>query len=145
MPVMMASRVRWEAVISTLDAGQLPSSGEKRVLRIAASLAAGHPVDLRDAIPGIDLRSLQLVAAAVQHASVQHRQQAAGSSVSVEDAAEVADFLRFMGEWAAADHDRLSASIAEFMDGHPYGVEMLCHDLARFRSFLGGVDSDIDF
>jgi hypothetical protein len=40
--------IDWEAVMSALDTGQLPSSGgEKRILRIAASLAAGHPVDLR--------------------------------------------------------------------------------------------------
>jgi len=79
--------------------------------------------------------------AAVQHAGG----QATGTSLPVEDAAELADFLRFMGEWAAADHHRLSASLAEFLDGHPYGLEMLCHDLARFRSLLSGADSDIDF
>jgi hypothetical protein len=28
------------------------------------------------------------------------------------------------------------------MDGHPYGVEMLCHDPTRFRSLLGGTDSE---
>jgi hypothetical protein len=47
----------------------LPASGgEKRILRIAASLAAGHPVGLRDAIPGIDHRSLELVTTAIRHA-----------------------------------------------------------------------------
>ena len=45
--------IDWDAVITALDGGHLPSSGtEKHVPRIAASLAAGHPVNLRDAIPG---------------------------------------------------------------------------------------------
>jgi hypothetical protein len=58
------------------------------------------------------------------------------------DAAELADFLRFLGEWLAAGHHQLSDSLAQFMDGHPYSVETLRHDLARFRTLLGGDDSD---
>lgn len=47
--------IDWDPVITALDSGHLPSSGtDKRILRIAASLAAGHPVNLRDAIPGLD-------------------------------------------------------------------------------------------
>ena len=43
----------------------------------------------------------------------------------------------------SSDHDRLSDSLAEFMDDHPYGVEMLCHDLALFRHLLGdGIKGD---
>jgi hypothetical protein len=65
--------IDWDAVIGALDAGQLPSSGgEKRVLRIAASLAAGHPVDLRDAIPGLDQTNLHLVTTAIRRAAGQH-------------------------------------------------------------------------
>jgi hypothetical protein len=57
--------IDWDAVIAALDGGHLPASGgEKRIVRIAASLATGHPVSLRDAIPGLDSRSLNLVAAA---------------------------------------------------------------------------------
>lgn len=48
-------------------------------------------------------------------------------------------------EWAAADHDRLSASLAEFMGGHPYRAEMLHHDLARFRSLFSADRHDIEF
>jgi hypothetical protein len=47
---------------------------EKRILRIAASLAAGHLVDLRDAIPGLDQRNLLLVTTAIRHAAGQHHQ-----------------------------------------------------------------------
>lgn len=39
---------------------------------------------------------------------------------------------------AGAGHDQLSDSLSQYMDGHPYGVEALRHDLARFRSLLGG-------
>jgi hypothetical protein len=55
-----------------LDGGRLPASGgEKRVVRIAASLAAGHPVSLRDAIPGLDQRNLELVTIAIRRAAGQ--------------------------------------------------------------------------
>lgn len=65
--------IDWEAVISALDNGQLPSSGgEKRILRIAASLAIGQPVNLRDAIPGLDQRNAGLIVTAVRHAAGQH-------------------------------------------------------------------------
>ena len=50
--------IGWDAVITALDGGRLPASGrEKRIIRIAASLAAGHPVSLRDAIPDLDRQS----------------------------------------------------------------------------------------
>jgi hypothetical protein len=56
-------------VIAALD-GSLPcSGGENRMLRLAASLAAGIPVNLRDALTGIDSRGTQLVVQAVLHAS----------------------------------------------------------------------------
>ena len=48
-----------DAVITALDSGHLPASGgEQRIVRIAASLTACHPVSLRDAIPGLDQRTL---------------------------------------------------------------------------------------
>lgn len=59
--------IGWDAVIGPLDSGRLPASGgEKRIACIAASLAAGHPVSLRDAIPGLDHRSLELVTTAIR-------------------------------------------------------------------------------
>jgi ADP-ribose pyrophosphatase YjhB (NUDIX family) len=61
--------IDWPAVIAALD-GSLPcSGGENRMLRLAASLAAGIPVSLRDALTGIDGRGTQLVVQAVLHAS----------------------------------------------------------------------------
>jgi hypothetical protein len=44
--------IDWDAVIAPLDGGRLPArGGEKHIVRIAASLAACHPVSLRNAIP----------------------------------------------------------------------------------------------
>ena len=61
--------IDWPAVIAALD-GSLPcSGGENRILRLAASLAAGIPVSLRDTLTGIDGRGTQLVVQAVLHAS----------------------------------------------------------------------------
>jgi hypothetical protein len=66
------ARVDWDAAISALHAGRLPvCSGERRILHLAASIAAGTPVSLRDAIPGLDNRNLQLITAAIQHTAGQ--------------------------------------------------------------------------
>jgi hypothetical protein len=64
--------IDWDAVIAALDGGRLPASGgETRIARIAASLAVGHPVSLRDAIPGLDSHNLELVTTAVRRAAGQ--------------------------------------------------------------------------
>jgi hypothetical protein len=64
--------VDWPAAISALDAGTLPcSGGEQRMLRLAASLAAGTPVNLRDTLTGIDHRNTQLLITAILHATGQ--------------------------------------------------------------------------
>jgi hypothetical protein len=57
------------AAVAALQAGRLPCcSGESAVLRIAASLAAGAPVDLGAAVCGLDERNLGFVVSAVGHA-----------------------------------------------------------------------------
>jgi hypothetical protein len=62
--------IDWEAAAGALDHGQLPaSSGERAVLRIAASLAAGTPVSLCDTVTSLDQRNLALVTTAIRHAS----------------------------------------------------------------------------
>ena len=66
--------IDWEAVITALDAGEFPSSsGEKRMLRLAASLAGDIPVRLGDAITGIDDRNVELLMTAILHASGQRQ------------------------------------------------------------------------
>ena len=62
--------IDWEAAITALDAGEFPSSsGEKRMLRLAASLAGDVPVRLGNAVTGIDDRNVDLLVAAILHAS----------------------------------------------------------------------------
>jgi hypothetical protein len=64
------ARIDWDAAISALHDGQLPvCGGERRILQLAASTAAGFPVSLRDAIPGLDNQNLHLVITAIRHAA----------------------------------------------------------------------------
>jgi hypothetical protein len=49
------------------------SEAERRVLAIVASLAGGDPVDLPDAVTGLDRTTLRLVLAAVAHAAGSHQ------------------------------------------------------------------------
>jgi hypothetical protein len=62
--------IDWEAAISALDGRRLPSSGgERRMLRLAASLADQAPVSLGEAITGSDERNVGLLVKAILHAS----------------------------------------------------------------------------
>ena len=66
------AHIDWQSVISSRDAGHLPcGSAENRTLRMAASIAAGIPVDLNDALSGLDPASISLVVRAVRHANGQ--------------------------------------------------------------------------
>jgi len=62
--------VDFEAAARALGAGMLPcSGGEGRVLRIAVSIGGGVPVDLREAVTGLDEVNAALAAAAVLRAA----------------------------------------------------------------------------
>jgi len=64
--------IDWPAAITALDYGHLPcSSGEEQILRLAASLAEGLPVSLRDALTSIDRRGINLLIKAVLHTTGQ--------------------------------------------------------------------------
>ena len=64
--------IDWTTATTALDAGALPcSGGEQRILRLAASLAAGVPVNLRDTLTGLDDRNLALAISSFMHASGQ--------------------------------------------------------------------------
>jgi hypothetical protein len=68
---LMAS-IDWPAAISALDAGHLPcGSGERHMLRLAASIAGGVPVSLRDSLTSIDYRNANLLTTAILHANGQ--------------------------------------------------------------------------
>ncbi|MGH3251615.1 MAG: hypothetical protein ACRDOI_36145 [Trebonia sp.] len=66
------AHIDWHAVIASRDSGLLPcGSGENRILRLAAGIAAGIPVDLSEALCGLDPASIALVVRAVRHANGQ--------------------------------------------------------------------------
>ncbi len=66
------AHIDWETVIASRDAGRLPcGSAENRILRMAASIAAGIPVDLNEALCGLDQSSISFVVRAVRHANGQ--------------------------------------------------------------------------
>ena len=66
--------VDWDAATTALAAGELPcSGGEKRILKLAASLADGIPVDLSDAVTGLDQHNIQRLITAIRHASGQRQ------------------------------------------------------------------------
>ncbi len=65
----VTAAVGWEAAIAALDGGALPcSSGERRMLRLAASIAGGIRVDLGEALTGLDRAGIAAAASAVLHA-----------------------------------------------------------------------------
>jgi hypothetical protein len=64
--------IDWSAAIAAPDTGHLPSgSGERHILRLAARIADGVPVNLSDALTSIDHRNAKLLAAAILHANGQ--------------------------------------------------------------------------
>ena len=68
---LMAS-IDWNAAITALDSGRLPcGSGERHMLKLAASIAAGVPVNLSDALTGIDRSNARLLTTAVLRANGQ--------------------------------------------------------------------------
>ncbi|MGH3225816.1 MAG: hypothetical protein ACRDPY_45240 [Streptosporangiaceae bacterium] len=68
--------IDWDAALSALHHGQIPlCGGEQRILQLAASIADGLPISLRDTIPGLDNQNLKLLTAAIRHAAGQHPQR----------------------------------------------------------------------
>ena len=62
------AHIDWPAVITALDSRQLPCAGsEERMLRLAASLIDGLPVNLRESLIGLDSHNLDLVSQAILH------------------------------------------------------------------------------
>ena len=43
---------------------------------------------------------------------------------------------------AGTGYEQLGDSLARLMGSHPYGIDMLRHDLARFRAPLGAGNED---
>jgi len=66
----LMAAIDWDAAITALHAGELPcSGGERRVLELSSSLSGGIPVDLRDAVTGLDDGNIARLVTAILHAS----------------------------------------------------------------------------
>jgi hypothetical protein len=62
--------IRWNAAVTALELGCLHATGSERaVLLIAASIAEGTPVSLRDCLGSLDRRNIALVAGAITAAN----------------------------------------------------------------------------
>jgi hypothetical protein len=62
--------IDWPRSVMALNRGRLPCSGsEARILRIAASIGEGVPVDLREALTELDTVNTALIANAVTRAT----------------------------------------------------------------------------
>jgi len=64
-----AATIDWQAAVTALGTSLACSGGERRMLRITASLADGIVVDLQDTVTGIDDRNVEFLIAAIRHAS----------------------------------------------------------------------------
>lgn len=68
-PTRLAA-IDWDTAAAALAAGELPcSGGERRILALAASLAAGIPIDLGDAVTGLDSPNTRHLITAIRHAA----------------------------------------------------------------------------
>lgn len=73
--VTSMAAIDWEAAITALHVGGLPcSGGERRILQLSASLAEGIPVNLQDAVTGLDNVNVNvnLLITAICRAAGQH-------------------------------------------------------------------------
>ncbi len=62
--------IRWNAAVTALELGCLHATGSERaVLLIAASIAEGTPVSLRDCLGNLDRRNIALVTSAITAAN----------------------------------------------------------------------------
>jgi hypothetical protein len=73
VPGIAWAAITWTDLELALAAGRIEgSSGQLHILRAAASIADGRPVDLGDTASGLDRRYLQLLLAALSHAGGSH-------------------------------------------------------------------------
>jgi hypothetical protein len=71
------AQIAWPDLEEALAAGRIGGGGsEVRLLRAAASIAEGHPVDLGDLAAGLDRPALTLLLAAIAHAAGSHDHRA---------------------------------------------------------------------
>jgi hypothetical protein len=62
--------IDWDTAFTALASGDLPcSGGERRILQLAASLAAGTPISLRDTVTSLDDNNTARLLTAIRHAA----------------------------------------------------------------------------
>jgi hypothetical protein len=59
-------------------------------------------------------------------------------SLDAADAGELAELLRFVSDWLAADHGRLVVSLRAFTGSSGYDLSQLRRDVDKFVILLGG-------
>jgi hypothetical protein len=127
----MLASIDWEAAVTALDAGELPcSNGERRVLRLAASIAAGTPVSLANTLTGIDDRNATLAIQAVARATGQTWLTSAMMTDLAELLTVLDEFLRSSQEVTAL----LERFLAERAEQHPGYHASLLIDWASFTA-----------
>jgi hypothetical protein len=66
----LMAAVDWDAAITALNGSGLPcSGGERRILLLSASLAAGTPVSLSETVTGLDQDNTVRLITAIRHAA----------------------------------------------------------------------------
>ncbi|GHE06922.1 hypothetical protein [Klenkia taihuensis] len=84
VPGVAWAAIAWTELDEAVRVGRIEgSSGQLRILRSAASIADGRPVDLGDVASGLDRRHLQLLLAALSHAGGSHEHHDADAGTQV--------------------------------------------------------------
>ncbi len=105
--VTKLAQIDWQAAIASRDAGHLPcSGGENRILRLAASIAVGIPVDLNHALSSLDEASISLITRAARHANGQR-------PLTARTADDVRYITRFRRNHNTRNHRRRETSQPE--------------------------------
>lgn len=63
-------------------------------------------------------------------------------NLDTADATELVELLHFLDDWLTVDHERLDASLQNFVGNRAYGISQLRTDLDRFVFLLGGDNTD---
>jgi hypothetical protein len=65
--------------------------------------------------------------------------------LDVEDAVELGELLKFIGDWLVWDPSRLAESLGRFLGIDGYDIDQLRADLSRFAFLLGVSDGELLF